>query len=88
MKKEKNGFTSYFKCNGDIEVHVAEDGTEIFALPHNYTWVGTAEGDGVYCPICSEEIHYHSGEYICVNCESTFTESTLEEHCGCGIIHG
>ena len=88
--KDEDGFWSYFKCNGDIEVHVAEDGTEIYQLPIDYKWVGTEEGDGVYCPNCGgdEEIHFHNGEFICVNCERTFSEHELEDYCACGIIHG
>jgi DNA-directed RNA polymerase subunit RPC12/RpoP len=87
--KDENGFSSYFKRNGDIEVHVAKDGTEIFQVPIDYKWVGTEEEDGVSCPNCAfEEIYYHNGEYICVNCESTFSEHELEDYCGCRIIHG
>lgn len=88
-KSEEDGFTSYYKCNGMIEVHVAEDGTEVFKLPRSFKWVETEEEDAVSCPYCGEEeIYYHRGEYICINCESTFTEEELAEHCGCDIIHG
>ena len=80
-------YSTYYKCNGDIEVHVFEDGTEHFELPSNYTWVGTEEEEGVFCPRCSEEINYN-GEYVCVHCESTYSESELEDHCGCGVTHG
>ena len=85
--KEEDGFTSYFKCNGDIEVQVAKDGTEIFQLPRNYKWAGTVEEDEILCPTCGEEIHYN-GEYVCVHCEGTFSEEELEEYCGCGVTHG
>ncbi|TWH59389.1 hypothetical protein DesLBE_3768 [Desulfitobacterium sp. LBE] len=86
--KDGDGFSSYFKCNGDIEVHVDENGTEIFQVPNDYKWVGTEEEDGVFCSNCGEEIYYHNGGYICVHCESTFSEHELEDHCGGGITHG
>lgn len=86
---DESGFSSYFKCDGDIEVYVGDDGTEIFSVPPDYTWVCTEEEEGVSCPNCGfEEINYHNGEYICVNCESTFTEQELVDYCGCGINHG
>lgn len=78
---------SYFKCNGDIEVHVFEDGTEIFSAPDDYMAVSTEEGDDILCPNChsGDSIHYHNGEFICVHCENSFTEQELIDYCGCGI---
>ncbi len=81
-----DGFSTYFKFNGDIEVHVAEDGTEILQIPKDYRWVGTEEENGVDCPTCGEEIYYHNGEYLCLQCEGTFSKHELEGNCGCGII--
>lgn len=79
----------YYKCDGDIEVCVFGDGTEIYTVPDDYKWVSTIEDDGVSCPQCGyEEIHYHNGIYVCTNCECTFTEQELIDYCGCDIIHG
>lgn len=88
QSKGKEVFSTYLKCNGDIEVTVAEDGAEMFEIPNDYVWAGTEEEDGIFCSNCGEEIFYHNGEYICLNCERTYTEQELEDYCGCGIIHG
>lgn len=80
--------SAYYKCNGDIEVHVYDDGTEIYSVPSDYKSISTEEGDCVFCPQCdSESIYYHNGEYICTDCECTFSEQELIDFCGCGIIH-
>lgn len=84
----EDGTSSYLKCNGDIKVDVAADGTESWEIPKDFKWVGTEEEDGVNCPGCGEEIYYHNGEYICVSCESTFSKKELEDFCGCSITHG
>lgn len=88
-KNDEAEFSSYFKCNGDIEVVVFDDGTEIFSVPHDYKAASTEEGDDILCPNCynGDSIHYHNGEYICVHCEKTFTEQELVDYCGCGIVY-
>ncbi|MCM1233068.1 MAG: hypothetical protein NC489_23335 [Ruminococcus flavefaciens] len=88
-KNDEAEFYSYFKCDGDIEVDVFDDGTEIFSVPHDYKAASTEEGDDILCPNChnGDSIHYHNGEYVCVHCESTFTEQELIDYCGYGNIY-
>lgn len=88
-KNDDDEFSVYFKCNGDIEVHVFRDGTEIYSVPNDYERVYTVEEETVSCPQCGfEEIYYHNGEYICTECECTFIEQELVDYCGCDIFHG
>jgi DNA-directed RNA polymerase subunit RPC12/RpoP len=88
-KKNVEESYSYSKFGGDINVHVFDDGTEIFNTPNDYESVCTEEEDDITCPNCgaSDGIHYHDGKYVCIFCEGTFSEQDLIDHCGCGIRH-
>ena len=73
---------TYTKC-GDIEVYVFKDGTEHYRVPSDYQIVYDEYDDSVSCPHCDhEEIYYHDGEFICIECESTFTKQELDDYAG------
>lgn len=44
------------------------------------------ENEDVSCPRCGfEEIYYHNGEYVCLNCECTLSEQEIVDYCGTDI---
>ena len=45
------------------------------------------EDEFIACPHCGfEDIFYHNGEYVCLNCDSILDEQEIIDYCGTDIF--